>query len=91
MPGAKIGVRVLTVVISIPVGIATRKVVERAWLAARPDNPARRPAEPGVKWADAVVWAAMSAAGLAVADLVARRSAEAAYEAITGNNPPKAG
>ena len=90
MPDPKLGVRILTVVIGIPVAIAIRKVVDRAWRAARPDNPARRPADAGVRWGDAVAWAALSAAGLVVADLVARRSAEAAYEAITGNAAPSA-
>jgi hypothetical protein len=30
----------------------------------------------------------MSAAGVVVADLVTRRSAEATYRAVTGNEPP---
>lgn len=86
--GAKIGIRVISIVIGIPVGIAARKLVERTWLLARPDDPARKPTEADVQWFDAVVWAALSGAGIVAADLLTRRGAEAAYHAITGNPPP---
>jgi len=86
--GAKIGLKVLGMVIGIPVSIATRKLVEGAWHAARPDDPPRRPSEDGVRWADAVAWGALSAAGVVVADMVTRRSAEATYRVVTGNEPP---
>jgi hypothetical protein len=86
--GAKLGVKLLTVVIGIPVGIATRTVVERAWKAAGPADAPRKPTEDGVRWGDAIAWGALSAVGIVVADLVTRRSAEAAYEAITGNPAP---
>ena len=42
----KIVLKILTIAISIPVTRAVAKVVERAWLAARPDNPPRKPTEP---------------------------------------------
>jgi hypothetical protein len=86
--GAKIGVKVMTVLIGIPVSIATRKLVERTWHAARPEDPARKPSEENVQWADAIGWAALSAVGIVIADLVTRRSAAVAYQAITGNEPP---
>lgn len=85
---ARIGIKVLGMVIGIPVSIATRKLVEGAWHATRPDDPPRRPAEDGVRWVDAVTWGALSAAGVVVADLVTRRSAEATYRVVTGNEPP---
>jgi hypothetical protein len=86
--GAKIGMRVMSIVIGIPVGIATKKVVERAWVTVRPDDPPRKPSEPDVHWTDAVAWGALSAVGIVIAELVTRRSAEVAYSAITGNQPP---
>jgi hypothetical protein len=86
--GAKIGVRLIAIVIGIPVSIATRKLVEGAWHAARPEDPPRKPSEAGVRWADAVAWGAMSAAGVVAADLITRRSAEATYRVVTGNEPP---
>jgi hypothetical protein len=88
MAGAKVGIKLMTVVIGIPVGIATRKLVERTWRSFRPDSPAPNAAATGVKWSDAIGYAALTAAGLAVTDLVARRGAAVAYEAITGNHPP---
>jgi hypothetical protein len=86
--GAKIGMKLISIVIGIPVGIATKKVVEKAWLAARPDDPPRKPSETDVRWGDAVAWAAVSAAGIVVAELLTRRGTEAAYKAITGSAPP---
>jgi hypothetical protein len=85
---AKIGMKAISIVIGIPVGIVTKKVVERTWLALRPEDPPRKPSEPEVGWVDAVAWGALSAAGIVVAELLTRRSTEAAYRAITGNEPP---
>jgi hypothetical protein len=84
----KIGIKLIQMVLGVPVGIATRKVVESAWHAARPEDPPRKPSERGVRWADAIAWGAMSAAGVVLADLVTRRSAEATYRAVTGSEPP---
>ncbi|WP_375477123.1 DUF4235 domain-containing protein [uncultured Jatrophihabitans sp.] len=86
--GAKIGIKVISIVIGIPVGIATRKIVEKAWETARPEAPPRKPTDADVHWSDAVAWGALSAVGIVVADLLTRRSAEAAYSAITGNAAP---
>jgi hypothetical protein len=86
--GAKIGMKVISIAVGIPVGIATRKAVEQAWHVARPDDPPRKPAENNVRWSDAIAWGALSAVGIVVADLLTRRSTEAAYRAITGNEPP---
>jgi len=86
--GAKIGMKAISVVIGIPVGIVTKKLVERAWIAARPEDPPRKPSEPEVRWTDALGWAALSAAGVVVAELVTQRSAKATFKAITGNEPP---
>jgi hypothetical protein len=85
---AKIGMKAISIVVSIPVGIVTKKVVERAWLAFRPGDPPRKASEPDVNWVDAVAWGALSAAGIVVAELLTRRSTEVAYQALTGNPAP---
>lgn len=85
---AKIGLKLMSALISIPVGIATKKLVERTWVAARPEKPPREAKDEGVRWGDAIGWAALSAAGVVVAELVTQRSTTAAYRAITGNEPP---
>ena len=86
--GAKIGIKAMSMVIGIPVGIVTKQAIERVWTAIRPENPPRKPTEADVRWADAIAWGALSATGIVVADLLTRRSAEAAFRAITGNQPP---
>lgn len=84
----KITLKVLTIAIGIPVGIATKKAVERTWATARPEGTPRQPKEAGVQWRDAIGWALLSAAGVVIADLIARKGAESAYRALTGSEPP---
>ncbi|SHH40195.1 Protein of unknown function [Jatrophihabitans endophyticus] len=86
--GAKITMKLITVSISVPVTMATKKAVEKTWLAVRPDDPPRKAKDADVTWADALAWAALSAAGLVVADLVSRRGAESVYRTLTGSEPP---
>jgi hypothetical protein len=86
--GSKIAIKGISLVIGIPVGIVTKKAVERAWLAARPEDPPRKPSEPDVRWTDALGWAAVSAVGIVLAELITQTSAKAAFKAITGNEPP---
>jgi len=86
--GSAIGMKVISIVIGIPVGIVTKKAVERVWLAARPEDPPRKPSQRDVNWSDAIAWAALSGAGVVVTELVTRRSAESAFRVITGSEPP---
>jgi hypothetical protein len=88
--GAKIGMKLISVAIGIPVGIASKKLVEHAWLAVRPEDPPRKPSEPDVRWKDALGWAALSAAGVVIAQLITQSSAKATYKALTGSEPPRA-
>jgi hypothetical protein len=84
----KLGMRVLTIAVGIPVTRATKKVVTRTWIAARPHNPPREPGDPRSRWVDAMGWAALTAAGAVAAKMAARRGAEASYRALTGLEPP---
>ncbi|HET6876426.1 MAG TPA: DUF4235 domain-containing protein [Jatrophihabitans sp.] len=86
--GARIGIKLIGVMIGVPVSIASRKLVERAWVMARPDDPPHKPTDEGVRWVDAIAWGALSAVGVVVADLVSRTGAVATYKVITGNEPP---
>jgi hypothetical protein len=61
----KIGMKVITIAVGIPVSIATRKAVERIWVAAGPDRP-RQATDDGVQWADAIAWAALTAIGMTI-------------------------
>jgi hypothetical protein len=84
----KLGMKVTTIIVGIPVGIVTKKAVEHAWAALRPNDPPRKPTEAGVRWGDAISWAALSAAGVVAADLLTRRGAESAWRALMGTEPP---
>jgi hypothetical protein len=85
--GAKVGLKILTIAVGIPVGIATRKAVEQIWVAAGPDRP-RQAADAGVQWADAIGWAALVGISTAVADLLTRKGAEELYQTVVGSKPP---
>lgn len=87
--GAKLTMKVLTIAVGIPVGIATRKAVEKIWVAAGPDRP-RTAADDGVQWADAISWAALTGVGMAVADLATRKGAAEIYRTLLGSRPPAA-
>ena len=84
----RVGMKIMTIVVGIPVGIATKRVVERAWSTARPADTPRKPGERGVKWGDAVGWASLSAAGIVVTNLVARKGAEEMWRTVIGTEPP---
>jgi hypothetical protein len=84
----RVGMKIMTIAVGIPVGIATKKAVERLWLTARPDDPPRKPSEAGVHWKDAIGWAALSSAGVVAADLLTRRGAQSVWRAIIGTEPP---
>ena len=85
---AKLTMKILTVAVGVPVAKATKKVVERAWEAARPADTPRRPTERGVRWVDAIGWAALSAAGVVAADLLTRKGAEELWRTLLGTEPP---
>lgn len=84
----KVSLKIMTLAISIPVGIATKKVIERAWTAARPEGTPREPKEADVRWGDAIAWGVLSGAGVVIADMISRRSAASAYRALVGSEPP---
>jgi hypothetical protein len=85
--GAKITMKVLTMAVGIPIGIATRKAVERIWIAAGPDRP-RTAADDGVQWADAIAWAALTGIGMTIADLATRKGATEVWRTLLGTEPP---
>ena len=87
-PVGKLGFKLVTVAVSIPVGILARKGVEKLWNAARPNDPPHSPSEPGVSWADALGWAALSAIGIAAAELVSLKGAAEVWRTLTGSEPP---
>jgi uncharacterized protein DUF4235 len=84
----KIGMKVLTIIVGIPVGILSKRAVEHTWATARPGDPPRKPNQAGVRWVDALGWAALSSAGVVAADLLTRKGAETAWRTLLGTEPP---
>jgi hypothetical protein len=85
---SKIGMKVLTIAVGIPVTRVVTKLVEGAWHSLHPNDPPRDADAAGVRWADAIGWAALSAAGVVIAELVTRRGAEETWRTLTGLEPP---
>ena len=84
---AKLSMKVMTIAVGIPIGIATRKAVEKVWVAAGPDRP-HKTSDDDVQWADAISWAALTAVGMVVADLATRKGAAELYRFFLGTEPP---
>lgn len=84
----KLVMKIMTIAVGIPVGIATKKLVNGVWNTARSAETPRKPAQRGVRWGDAIGWAALSAAGVVLTDLVTRRGAEEAWRTVVGTEPP---
>jgi hypothetical protein len=84
----KLSMKLVTALVGIPVGIATKRAVERVWRTARPADAPRKPSQRGVRWGDAIGWAALSAAGVVAADLLTRKGAEEVWRTLIGTEPP---
>lgn len=70
-------------------GLIVRKLLAFIWKAARKgSNPPVNPAAPGTQWGEAIGWTFATAAGIAVARLVAERGAAAGWQKATGHLPP---
>lgn len=59
-------------------GFLVRKGLEGGWRALRGTEPPGKPVDREVGWADALAWAAVSAAGVAIARVVTKRLASGA-------------
>jgi hypothetical protein len=86
-PG-KFTMKVLTAIIAIPVGKATTKAVNAAFATTKGTESTRDPKSAAARWRDALAWAALSATGATLAQLVTRKGAEHSFRAITGTQPP---
>jgi hypothetical protein len=84
----RLTMKVLTVSLGIPIGIATKKAVARTWTAVRPQQPPHSANEQDVRWGDAIGYAALASAAAVAAKLITRRGAEHTYRTITGLEPP---
>jgi|SRR5690242_8849857 Protein of unknown function (DUF4235) len=83
-----IGWRIMTLAVGIPVGVAVKKGIDRAWMAARPDRPPRGARDPNASWGDAISWAALSAIGVAITQLATTKAATKLWRKFVGAEPP---
>jgi hypothetical protein len=86
--GSKVGMKLLTTLIGIPVGLVTKRLVDNTWKAARPEDPPKMNHQPAAKVVDVVSWAALTAAGVAATEIITRKSSEEAYRRLFGTEPP---
>jgi hypothetical protein len=69
-------------------GIATRKVLVKAWRGVTGDDPPANPAAPGTKWPEAIAFAVVSGAAMGLGRMLATRKAAGYYRRSTGHLPP---
>lgn len=72
-------------------GMATRMLVTKAWETRTGEPPPANPADPAVRWSQALAWSAGLGVGIGVARTVAQRGAARAWTAATGTTPPGLG
>lgn len=65
-----------------------KKGLNTTWRAATGKNPPANPADPDVRLAEAIAWAAVSGTLVAVARMMATRKAADYYAKSTGHLPP---
>jgi len=65
-----------------------RKTLDKSWKAATGKKPPENPADPDVEIWEAVSWAVVTGAFIAVARMLAQRKAASYYTKSTGHLPP---
>ncbi|WP_210441040.1 DUF4235 domain-containing protein [Nocardioides xinjiangensis] len=65
-----------------------RKGIDKAWKMSTGKNPPENPADPDVSVGEAVAWAAVTGALVALARMFAQRRAAGYYTRSTGHRPP---
>ncbi|MDX6371039.1 MAG: hypothetical protein QOD98_27 [Nocardioidaceae bacterium] len=79
---------VFSLVAGLGAAALTRKLLDRSWKAAAGKNPPENPADPDVSLGEAVLWAGLTGAVVALARMVAQRRAASYYARSTGHLPP---
>jgi hypothetical protein len=69
-------------------GRLVERGMESGWRAWKGEDPPEKPWRSGEAWPQALAWTALSAAAVATAELVARRSAHLGLRQLTGKRLP---
>ena len=78
----------MSLVAGLGAAALTRQLLDRSWKVASGKNPPENPADPDVGFGEAVLWAAITGAAVALARMVAQRRAANYYVRSTGKLPP---
>ena len=69
-------------------GRLVERGLDSGWRALKHEDPPERPWHSNESWPTALAWTALSAAAVATAELVARRSAHLGLRQLTGKRVP---
>jgi hypothetical protein len=79
---------VFSLVSALGAAAFARKAIDTTWKAATGKHPPENPADPDVSIGEAVAWAALTGALVALARMFAQRRAAGYYAKSTGHLPP---
>ncbi|MEJ7833070.1 MAG: DUF4235 domain-containing protein [Nocardioides sp.] len=79
---------VFSLVSALGAAAVARKTIDKSWKTATGKNPPENPADPDTEIMEAVAWAAVTGALIALARMLAQRRAAAYYAKSTGHLPP---
>lgn len=85
---AKIVYRLIALALSFPIAKAVSALTKKAWAAARPNDPPKDPKKADTGWKDALIWAAISGVGSALAKVLSTKGAAGTWRALIGTDPP---
>jgi hypothetical protein len=79
---------VFSLVAALGAAAFTRKALDRSWKLATGKKPPENPADPDIDLWEAVAWAVVTGAFVALARMLAQRRAASYYQRSTGHLPP---
>jgi hypothetical protein len=78
-----------SLVAALGAAAVARKTLDRSWTVATGKKPPENPADPDIDLWEAVTWAAVTGAFVALARMLAQRRAASYYQRSTGHLPPE--
>jgi hypothetical protein len=80
---------VFSLVSALGAAAVARKALDAGWKAGTGRKPPANPADPDVQFTEAVAWAALTGASVALVRMLAQRRAAHYYVRSTGHLPPQ--
>ena len=79
---------VFSLVSALGAAVVARKAIDKSWTVATGKKPPENPADPDVQLREAIAWAVLTGALVALARMLAQRRAAGYYAKSTGHLPP---